>query len=153
MGGAGGSTWLLRAGETSLSTDLSWRLHTDKAAITVFFKSVASAQAAVTAYLISKAGAAPVAPAPAAAAPAAATPAADASGAFGPIGGAIAAASGAAAAAAASPAAAAAAAAGADGTVALDSQVAKAEGMTQFMNLSTASMEVRALLHKSSEPC
>ena len=130
-GGAGGSTWLLRAGDTSLAADLSSRLHTDKAALSVFFKSVLSAQAAVTAYLISKAGAAPVVPAPAAPAPAA-------SAAFGPIDG-----TGLPGAASAiSGAAAAAASGGTDGAIALESQVAKAEGMTQFMNLSTASIDM-----------
>ena len=48
------STWLLRAGEGSLASDLSARLHVDKAVMNVFLKSVAAAQGAVTPYLIHK---------------------------------------------------------------------------------------------------
>ena len=48
------STWLLRAGEGSLASDLSARLHVDKAAMNVFLKSVVAAQGAVTPYLINK---------------------------------------------------------------------------------------------------
>ena len=53
------STWLLRAGEGSLASDLSARLHVDKTAMNVFLKSVVAAQGAVTPYLINKTTAAP----------------------------------------------------------------------------------------------
>ena len=48
------STWLLRTGDGSLASDLSARLHVDKAAMNVFLKSVVAAQGAVTPYLINK---------------------------------------------------------------------------------------------------
>lgn len=133
----GPSTWMLRAGEGSLVADLSSRLYADKAALTVFLKSVVAAQAAVTAYLISKTGpAAAFTPAPTTA------PAAGGGlvGAVGKIctllgggggGTAVSATGGAEAGGGEVPA-----------QMVLDSPAMKAEGMGQFMNLSTTSVEL-----------
>jgi hypothetical protein len=51
-----GSVWPLKAGESTLTTDVCSRLHFEKAPLTGFLKSVTNAQASVTGYLIGKTG-------------------------------------------------------------------------------------------------
>ena len=67
-----------------MASDLSARLHADKAALTVFLKSVITAQAAMTAYVVSKAG--PASPFPQAGGTAPVAPTGGLLGAVGAVG-------------------------------------------------------------------